>query len=572
MAESTVSRASERWLFWLIWAALIAALFFRLGDAALFEPDEGRNAEKAREVLLLGDWVTPHENFQAVLDKPIFLYWLIAASFKFFGLSEWAARLPPALAAFACLVLVYRFVLARWGRWEAYWSVLILLTSAEFFILARTVIFDMPLTFFLTLALWAFYEAAHSERANQRRVWCLALYSALGIATLIKGLIGVILPGMVIFFYLLLSNRWAVLRRIYLIPGALLFFAIVSPWYLAADARNDGYLHYYLWDEHFGRFTRDDFDRGEPWFYFILVALVGAFPWTLLLPLVIKEAWKTRLDDKTLYLILWIALPLLFFSASKSKLPHYILPIFPALAILMATTLVRCYRASAARLRLALSFTWWLQSATGLYLAVGTFLPMVLARQIRDAVESKAPVVWIFAAMSIVVLVYLLARKPVAGPPNQRGLFLVQGLGLGIFLFFFVEIATAVSPARSARDIAAKALQNVTPATQVIFYNTYLSGMAFYLRTERPIWFVTKSNKKRTFLGNYHALNHRADPVTLGGQAILDFDEFRNRWRNVSQPLLVIVKEKNLSRLQKNVGETLRRLAAVDEYLLVGRP
>ena len=198
---------------------------------------------------MLNDWVTPHENFHAVLDKPIFFYWLIAASFKLFGLSEWAARLPSALAAFGCLVLIYRFALARWGPWEAFWSVLVLLTSTEFFILARTVIFDMSLTFFLTLALWTFYEATHSDHIRRRRVWCLVLYSALAVATLIKGLIGVVIPGMVFFFYLLLSNRWVVLRRIYLIPGVLLFFAIVLPWYLAANAQNDGYLHYFLWDE-----------------------------------------------------------------------------------------------------------------------------------------------------------------------------------------------------------------------------------------------------------------------------------------------------------------------------------
>ena len=570
-SDSNASHASQRWLWCLIWAALLAALFYRLGGAALFEPDEGRNAEKAREILVLNDWITPHENFHVVLDKPIFFYWMIAASFKIFGLSAWSARLPSALAAFACLVVVYRFCLTRWGRWEAYWSVLILLTSMEFFILARTVIFDMPLAFFLTLAFWAFYEAAQSEDAGRRRIWCLVLYSALGIATLIKGLIGVALPGMVIFFYLLLTNRWAVLRRIGLIPGALLFLAIISPWYLAANVRNDGYLHYYLWDEHFGRFTGEDFNRSEPWFYFILVLLVGYFPWTLLLPVVIKEAWRARIDDKTLYLVLWIGLPLLFFSASESKLPHYILPIFPALAILTGTVLVRCYRTAESRLQFALSLSWWGQTATGLYLAFGTLFPLLLPRQIRDTIYSRAPVVWIYATVSIALLAYFLARRPTVPPRGQRWLYGMQGLGLAIFLVFVVELTTAVSPSRSARDVAAKVLQHVTPATQVIFYDTYLSGMAFYLRAKRPIWFITRSNKKRTFLGNYYALTDRPEPITPWGQAMFDFNEFRDRWRTIKRPLL-IVKRKNLSRLQQNIGVELRPVAAVDEYLIVERP
>src|SRR5512147_442600 len=104
-------------------------LFYRLGGPALFEPDEGRNAEKAREILLLNEWITPHENFHAVLDKPIFFYSLIALSFKLFGVSEWSARFPSALAAFSCLLVVYFFVRRWWGGREALWSVLILATS-----------------------------------------------------------------------------------------------------------------------------------------------------------------------------------------------------------------------------------------------------------------------------------------------------------------------------------------------------------------------------------------------------------------------------------------------------------
>ncbi|MGE5220500.1 MAG: glycosyltransferase family 39 protein [Chloroflexota bacterium] len=572
LGESAASGAGQGWLFWLVWAALVAALFYRLGGAALFEPDEGRNSEKAREILVLNDWITPHENFHAVLDKPIFYYWLVAASFNFFGLSEWAARLPSALAAFGCLVLIYRFALVRWGRWVAFWSILILLASTEFFILARVVIFDMSLTFFLTLALWAFYEAAHSEDTRRRRVWCLVLYSALAIATLIKGLIGIMIPGMVIFFYLLLSHRWAVLQRIYLISGILLFLAIVLPWYLAANAHNDGYLRYYLWDEHFGRFTTSQFDRSEPWFYFVLVLLVGFFPWTLLLPVVVKDAWKARRDDKTLYLILWVALPLLFFSASKSKLPHYILPIFPALAVLTAASLVRAHRHSGAQLRFNLSLTWWIQAATALYMALGTFFPMILVRQIRDTVDSMASLVWVYAAVSVAVLVYLITAKHTGEADRQRSLYWVQSLGLCCLLVFVVEMEIAVAPDRSAKAIASAARRYVAPATQVVFYDTYLAGTAFYLRTEQPIWLITNGKKKRTFLGNYYALGKRADPVTRWGQAMLDFNEFRNRWKSAKQPLLIIVKEKNLSRLEENVGESLRRLAAADEYLVVAKP
>jgi 4-amino-4-deoxy-L-arabinose transferase-like glycosyltransferase len=256
---ATVSKASaslDRWLPWLLGAGAIWVVFYQLGGAAFFEPDEGRNAEKAREILSLGDWQTPHENFHPALDKPIFFYWLIASSYQLFGVSEWAARLPSALAALGCVAGVYGFARSQWGRSQALWSALILLTSLEFFLLARLVIFDMALTLFVTLALGAFYLASHCENGKRRSLFCLVMYGSLGAGTLIKGLIGIVVPGMVIFAYLLVTRRWAVMGRIHPLAGALLYLAMVLPWYVEAGARHEGYLRYYLWEEHFSRVKR----------------------------------------------------------------------------------------------------------------------------------------------------------------------------------------------------------------------------------------------------------------------------------------------------------------------------
>ena len=546
-------------------------LFYQLGGAALYEPDEGRNAEKAREILVLNDWITPHENFHTVLDKPIFYYWLVALSYKLLGVSEWSARLPSALTAMACAWLVYYFARMRWSRWEALWAVLILLTSTEFFLLGRIVIFDMTLTFCQVLALTSFYEAAHADSTVRRRIFCTMMYLALGAGTLVKGLIGVVVPGMVIFFYILLGKRWEILRRIYLIPGVLLFFAVVLPWYLQADARNPGYLSYYFWQEHFGRYATVDFDRFEPWYYFIFVGLIGFFPWTLLLPIVAKDYWKKNLDDKTLFLVLWIALPFLFFSVSKSKLPHYILPIFPALAILTAATLVRRYRQSESKLRFALALGWLMQILNVLYLSAGTIFPSILPGQIRESVNGLTSFIWFYTLLSVVMLGYTIVFRT-DGAGRQRTFFLVHGLGMCVFLVFLARMMIAIAPSRSAQGLADQARPHLTATTQVVFYDTYLAGMAFYLQTERPIWFVTRANKRRTFLGNYFALNRPAEPQTPWGKAVLDFEEFRARWRTVAQPLLVILKERNLPRMAREVGQMPKRIAGVDEYVLVLKP
>jgi 4-amino-4-deoxy-L-arabinose transferase-like glycosyltransferase len=565
----TKSERLDRWLPWILGASAIFILFYQLGSAALFEPDEGRNAEKAREILLLGDWVTPHENFHPVLDKPIAFYWLIAISYKLFGISEWAARLPSALAALACVALVYAFARVHWGKAQALWSGLILLTSMEFFLLARLVIFDMALTFFLTLALCAFYQASHSDGVNRRRVLCLLMYGALGAATLIKGLIGIVVPGMVIFCYLLLTQQWSILRRIYLAPGALIFLAIVLPWYLEAGARHQGYLRYFFWDEHFGRFAGDQFDRTQPWYYFILVGLVGFFPWTLLWPFAIAGFRRRACDDKTLFLLLWVGVTLLFFTASKSKLPHYILPIFPALAVLTASWLVSLLHQSAQRAQAGLSLTRIAYGAGVLYFIIGYWQPAILPQAMVTGVTGMPRHLWIYGVLILVLPLLLTLRKISRHVQSQPWRYLAQVLTLSLFLIFSTHAMIAASSVRSAKALSDKALPLITPETQVVCYDTYLYGMGFYLRSEKPIWVISHSQKKRTFLGNYYALGGRAQPYIRWGKALFNFDEFGNQWPSTKQPLLILVKKRSRAGLEQQVGEATKKLASVDNYVLL---
>ena len=567
----TLRLMTERWAPWFLFGMTVVVLFLHLGSAPLFEPDEGRNAEKAREILVLNDWITPHENFHAVLDKPIFFYWLIALAYKIFGISEWAARLPSALAALSCIGVIYWFVRRRWDLWAAQWSGLILLTSLGFFVLARVVIFDMNLTLFLALALCAFYEGAHANDLTKRRIFCLLLYASLAIATLIKGLIGFVLPGMVIFFYLMITKQWFLLLRIYLIPGVILFLVVVVPWYLTVDAFNPDYLRYYFWDEHFGRFTSIEFNRSEPWYYFIWVGMVGFFPWTLLLPFLAGRYRKNTFDDKTIFITLWCVLPFLFFSASDSKLPHYILPVLPALSILTAVALTDRYATSGPRVNFALSLVALAQGLTTLYIVLGSVWPAILAPAIRASVADNAHFLRGYSAAIIAFVFFLMAQS------RQRllsmgQLYLFHSVSVLLFLIFFTHIVVLAAPERSALPLAKLIVSRLTPATQVVFFDTYQAGMAFYLRTEKPIWVVTHDNKKRTFLGNYYAIAGHPEPTPPGGKALLNFEEFQSRWETTKQPLLIIVKTKNLPHLKQRVGKSPKQIGAIDEYLVMMKP
>jgi 4-amino-4-deoxy-L-arabinose transferase-like glycosyltransferase len=567
--ESESVEPPHRWLFWLLFAVCLTTLFYQLGTAGLFEPDEGRNAEKAREILLLNDWVTPHEDFFPVLDKPMFFYWLIAISYKAFGVNEWAARLPSVLAALGCFALIYSFARIRWGPWEALWSGLILISGVEFFILSRVVIFDMSLTFCITLALYSFYQAAHADDPMRRRVYCVLMYGALAAGTLVKGLVGLLIPGLVIFFYVLIANRWSILRSVYPIPGALLFLALVGPWYLLAEARNAGFLRYYLWDEHFGRFATASFDREQSWCFFLAVLVVGFLPWSTLLPSVIRSYWSQSLDDRKIFLLSWSILPLILFSLSSSKLAHYILPIFPALSILTATTLTGMFQKRGYDVKRPLAFVWVLQSLNILYLVLGLIWPAILPARIRD---SLAPMSWYIAVYAIICLVILIAlvwRKAAKLWRSQSTVFAVHALGAFFFLILLSQMMVAISRDRSAQEIARAVAARADAETQVVLYDTYLTGMPFYLSAQRPVWIVTHANKKKTVLGNFYVATHRAWPDTRWGKALFDLDEFRQVWEKDVTPLLIIVKQKNISRMEKEIGASPRRLTSVDEYVLM---
>jgi len=569
--DSARQSPADRWFPWLLFGFVLLILFYRLGGPALFEPDEGRNAEKAREILLLHDWITPHENFHAVVDKPIFFYWLIALSYKLFGVSEWAARLPSALAAFGCILLVYFFVRRWWGEWEARWSVLILGTSAGFFIFSRIVIFDMTLTLFETLALWAFYRATHETVPTAGWGTCALLYLALGAATLTKGLVGLVVPGMIFFFYLLLTNNWPVLGRIRLLPGAVLFLLVVAPWYILAETHNPGYLRYYLWEEHFGRFTTNKFDRFNPWYFYLYIVPIGLLPWTFLLPATVQNYWRRRPDDRTVWLILWAVLPILFFSLSKAKLPHYILPSIPALAILIGVAMPRALRDSPNLCRFGFTTGWAIVSSLFIYSIAGVIRPEILPPIARGRFESIVMLFWT-SAVSSLALVLLAGKRTLWAKINSSCFFLMQGVGLLIFCVVLAEMMVLVAPAKSAKDIALKALPLLSPTSQLVSYDTYPESLGFYLRSEQPFWVVTHGNKKRTFLGNFYAITGQPEPVSRLGKGLITFEEFRDVWQNSDTPFVILVKEKNLRGLERLVGAAPKRVAAYGEYLIVTRP
>ena len=312
-----------------------AALFFGgLGAYPLFEPDEGRNAEVAREVVQEGHWLPPTINGEVRYQKPPLYYWIVASSLFLMGKSEFAARLPSALAGL--LGVFFTFLLGKrlWGEEEGFTAGIILATSLIYVAYARLVIFDMVLTCFVLASLYFFWRGLEE---NSSASLILAAFLA-ALAFLTKGPVGIILVFMALVPFLI--RRVLIRERIYLpwIPMVLVFVGVCLPPFVLLEIKSPGYTFRFFWNENILRFFTPRFHRGGPIWFYLPVILIGLFPWIFLLPKIlmkIKGVWQEKREE-ALFLISWIGLPTLFFTLSQSKHYHYILPTFPAWALLLA--------------------------------------------------------------------------------------------------------------------------------------------------------------------------------------------------------------------------------------------
>lgn len=333
------------------------AFFHGLGSLGLMDKTEALFVEVAHQMVLRHDWVTPWWNGQTFFDYPVWGYWMVAQSFRWFGTTEWAARLPVALAATATVMAACGMVYLWGSTLEAPRSRLIracvaagvLATSPGWIGWGRTATTDMFLASAISLALFGFLI---SHRRAGHRLWepigriALALFS--GIAVLAKGPVGLLLPTLVIGAFLTWRGhwrRWA--RPLPLLAMALLFLGVVLPWYSAATAANGGaFLNGFLGFSNLKRFTSVLYAHpGPPWFYLPWLLLL-LLPWTFFLPAALVGRgrwWSPRrgdgagqgADELQLFLVLWLGLVVAFFSAAATKLPGYILPALPAASLLV---------------------------------------------------------------------------------------------------------------------------------------------------------------------------------------------------------------------------------------------
>lgn len=311
-----------------------------LGIRPLANPDEGRYTEIPREMAASGDYVTPRLNGVKYFEKPPLLYWLNAVTFKVAGINEFTTRLWNALFGVLGIVLTYAAGRALYGRPSGIAAAIVLATTLLYHALGQILLLDMAVAVAMSGALFAFIVAMREPRGRRRFLLFLAFYLFIALAVLSKGLIGLLLPGAIIFLWVLLLGRWKTLWPFYPLAGSLIILLLTTPWHYLAAKANADFLHFYFIHEHFERFTTRVHGRYEPWWYFLPVLFVGLFPWVAFAGTSLRKSlaggWKARhRNAEAWFLLIWIVFVVVFFSKSQSKLIPYILPVFPAAAILI---------------------------------------------------------------------------------------------------------------------------------------------------------------------------------------------------------------------------------------------
>lgn len=257
---------------WLAPLTVVLILFLWLGfleQRELFHPDEGRYAEIPREMVVSGDWITPRLNGLKYFEKPVLQYWATAVAYRMFGVDEWTARLWTAMCGLFTLVLAYLTARRLSNVNAARVASLALASSFQFLAFGQILTLDMGVTCFLTLALAGWFGALDERLTpGARRKWALAMWAAMGLAVLSKGLIGVVLPGLVLAAHLAATRTLAPLRELDWRLGTLVLLAVVLPWFVAVQWINPEFSAFFFVHEHFDRFARADHHRPGPWYFF----------------------------------------------------------------------------------------------------------------------------------------------------------------------------------------------------------------------------------------------------------------------------------------------------------------
>ncbi len=537
-------------------AGLVLAVWFgALEYRELFHPDEGRYALIPYEMVTSGDWVTPRLNGLKYFEKPPLQYWLTAVSYLVLGADEWTARLWPALAGLLTVGLVFWAGRRLSGVRAGATAAALLASTFQFFLFSQILTLDMGLTFFLTLALVAFLASQDADsRPATRRGWALVMWAAMALAVLSKGLVGVVLPALVLSVYLLLERDWGLLRRLSWGAGVPLFLGIVLPWFVLVQVRNPGFSEFFFVREHLARYAMQGHDRNGPWYYFLIVLVAGSLPWSLTYLKALLAGWRSDTCNRLALnpcrlLTLWVVVITVFFSLSASKLPGYVLPVFPAVALLAGCQLesgkVRIRRANLAGI-----------AAAGLTLAVAAPFLSRLPGVPVEGIHSSTLIPWILASGLVLAAGAGLATLAI----HRRREVALFAVTLGSLLSFQLLLVGSQSIAgRYSTEAIVEQAQEAQGGfdPDAPFFSVGLYDQTLPLHIGRPVTLVCYEDEL--------AMGIAEEP----SRAISSIEEFRSRWHALAQAYAILKPDRFLA--ETHAATPMVVLAASPKAVIVAR-
>ena len=501
---------------------LCAVLWFgMLGQRDLFDPDEGRYAGIPAAMVDTGDWLTPRLNDFKYFEKPVLQYWGTAAAFTVIGKSNASARLWPALLGFSAALFAMLVAFRLYGGRAAIYTFLLSISYLMVVAFGHYLTLDMALSAFVVMGIGSLV-IAHSNRESetQTRNWMLAGWAALALATLTKGLVAVVLPAAAVVVYSLWQRDWVLWKKLHLFKGALLFLLITAPWFVAVSIANPEFAEFFFIHEHFDRYTSEVHNREGPIYYFIPVLLLGVSPWIITsLRSLVSPGFRLLPDkpgqfDPERFMWAFIVVTFCFFSLGQSKLPGYILPILPIIAVISGGQIISRGQVTAER---------WVMLLLGLFFFVGAFSIELLASKHYPAEQWALYRPWIIGSGLLLLLSFgVLSIRKIARLPAFAGAAILSlAAGLSILLG-----ASSLAESRSSKVIADIITETLPAGVPVFAFQYFPEAAAFYL--ERPITIVEYEGEM--------AMGVRLEPEKF----IKTQDEFLAVWQNLDQAAVVV--------------------------------
>ena len=544
------------WLFSVLWLFLISfiAFFSKLGSIGLLDKTEPMFAEAARQMVITGDWITPYWNQEVRFDKPPLTYWLIGLSFKIFGINEWGARIPSALAAILVIVLVF-YTLKNFAypksSWLAAWIGSGIIALNPFWIAwGRTSVSDIFLSSSISISLFSFFLGyAQSENSpiflglSTKKWWYLGYWVFMSLGILAKGPVALVLPGIIVVVFLIYVKQLVqVIKEIPWVYGLLSFMIISIPWFIMiTTAHGQEYINTFFGLHNIQRFTTVVSRHPGPWYYYIVVITVGLLPWSAYLPLALTELkfWKryevvhsSRSSQLGIFCLCWFSVIFLFFSASATKLISYILPSIPALAVIVTLFWNRRINNNKPYLRIW-PFVFLISCIANIGILSGFALASFYSHHLisnhsiamapeleKLLLEShlliKGGIIWSFAVLFSLFLIWM---------RNYRSWLWVANL-LGFLGFFSWVCLPAAQIIDSQRHLPLREISNLIkiekePNERVVFLGFMRPSLVFY--TQNVVDSITESDIENGFAAKYfEQINSQESILIVSEKKYLD--------------------------------------------------